>query len=482
MSSSPNRSADSPKGVSTTNRILLAAYHFPPSAAVGGLRVTRFARYLPQFGWEPYVITVDDTNRDHEEGVDCSRLAGLEQVLITRTRALRGVLAFYGRVKSHLPGRPSQAVRVSLSPSSSHEGEGRQTEGRESLSHRLKRYAASFWFLLPDPEKNWSLPAAFSAIRLIRKHHIDYVLTSGPPFSVHFIGLAAKAFTNAKWVADFRDPWFEMLTGRAPQLRSKLSNEIEAWMEAKVMRGADKVLATTERMRKSMVERYPGLPADKFVYLPNGIDVGRTTEGSPVQKYKPLTITYAGTLYFDRTPEPLFEAFGSLVKEGKASTSDFRIKLLGSCRTIGGVDTKVVARRYNVEEAVEIIDRVPHGEAVEIMRRSHLLLVLAPPNHQLVLPAKIFDYFGSGSKLLALAEPGATSDLMLETGGGRCFSQNDVCGLKEYFHELLKDGQYRDLRNEPELFAKYDARHLTGQLVAELSDDHVHPEVARAQT
>jgi glycosyltransferase involved in cell wall biosynthesis len=249
-------------------------------------------------------------------------------------------------------------------------------------------------------------------------------------------------------------------------------------MEARVMHNADKVLATTERMRASMAQRYPTVPEDRFAWLPNGIDVSRFSDGGGVEKYGPLTVTYAGTLYFDRTPEPLFEAFGALVRQGHAKPSDFRIKLVGSCRTIGGVDTLAVARRHGVEDSVEIVDRVPHAEAVEIMRRSHLLLVLAPSNHQLVLPAKIFDYLGSGSKLLALAEPGATSDLMLETDAGRCFSQHDVHGMKEYFRELLTDGRYQELRNEPGRFARYDARALAGQLVSELSDSSAHAHAA----
>jgi glycosyltransferase involved in cell wall biosynthesis len=250
------------------------------------------------------------------------------------------------------------------------------------------------------------------------------------------------------------------------------------WMEARVIHGADRVLTTTERMRASMVRRYPTVPEDRFVCLPNGIDPGPLSGGRAVDKYGRFTVTYAGTLYYDRTPEPVFAAFGRLIREGRARSSDFCIKLVGSCRSIGGEDTMAVARRHGVEEAVEIVDRVPHAEAVEIMRRSHLLLVLAPPNHQLVLPAKIFDYLGSGSKLLALAEPGATSDLMLETDAGRCFSQRDVNGMKEYFRELLTDGRYQELRNEPGRFARYEARALAGQLVSELSDSTAHSDAA----
>jgi glycosyltransferase involved in cell wall biosynthesis len=221
-------------------------------------------------------------------------------------------------------------------------------------------------------------------------------------------------------------------------------------------------------MRATMMQRHPDMLAGKVVHLPNGIDLEQIPDDC-VEKYGPLTITYAGTLYFDRTPEPLFQAFGELMSEGSAQAGDFRIKLVGNCRSIGGADTMEVARRYGIESAVEFSGRVPRAEAIRIMRRSHLLLVLAPPNHDLVLPAKIFDYLGSGSKLLALAGHGATADLMRETGAGMCVAPNDVPALKRYLGDLLKSGRYRCLRNEPASFARYDVRASAGQLAAELS-------------
>jgi glycosyltransferase involved in cell wall biosynthesis len=335
--------------------------------------------------------------------------------------------------------------------------------------NRLKRYVISLVVRLPDEQKNWSFLAIPSAIHAIRKHRIEWILTSGPPFSVHLIGLIASLLTNARWVADFRDPWIEMLGERVPGTRSWLSDRLEEWMEATVLNRADRVLTTTKRIRGSMIARHPSIPEHKFAYLPNGIDVERLVAADQTEKFESLTITYAGTLYFDRTPEPLFQAFSELVREGHATQNDFRIKLVGNCRYIAGVETLELAQRYGIRSAVEVIDRVPHAEAIRIMQRSHLLLVLAPPNHDLVLPAKIFDYLGSGSKLLALAGAGATADLIRETGAGACFSPSDVTELKRYFHGLLEGRQYQDLRNEPGSFARYDARSLTGQLVAELS-------------
>ena len=446
-------------------RILLALYHFPPDSAVGGLRVAKFARTLPELGWEPYVLTVQDEYR--EQGLDPERLKGLENVPTVKTRELPTLMDLYSLLRIRLRGKTSAEDIGAASVGSR---TVRRAGSRESSLQRLKRYAASLSLMLPDEKKNWSLYAAMRAVRLIRAHDIDWIYTSGPPFSVHVIGLVAKAMTRVRWVADFRDPWIELLQERSPLRRSALSDRLEHWMEASVMTHADKVITTTDRMRESFASRYPTLPHDKFVCLPNSIDSQRLNVDEAVEKYAPLTITYAGTLYFDRTPEPLFRAVGALIEQGKVRAQDIRLKFIGYCRHIEDVETMTVARRYGLESVVEIADAVPHSEAIRIMRRSHLLLVLAPERHKLVVPAKIYDYLGSGTKVLALAEAGATVDLMRETDCGRCFSQSDTAGLQAYLLELLAEGRFRDLRNEPSSFAKYDVKCLTERLVCELTN------------
>jgi glycosyltransferase involved in cell wall biosynthesis len=283
------------------------------------------------------------------------------------------------------------------------------------------------------------------------------------------IGFVVRMFTGTKWIADFRDPWVEMLAERSHHTRSALSDALEQRMEAAVMRRADMVLLTSERMRRAVAGRYPGLPDGKFVCLPNGIDLRQTVRREAPDRNTPLTITYAGTLYFERTPAPLFQAFGELVQEGKVKLAEFRIKLVGNCGYVDGEPTQEMARRFGIQDAVDLLDWLPRADAVRLMQQSHLLLVLAPPNHRLLLPAKLFDYVGSGTQVLAIADPGATTDFVRETGCGSCFAQGDIQGLKDYLHDLLMSGRYRDLRNDPDAFARYDARRLSGQLASMLS-------------
>src|SRR5882762_736658 len=53
----PNRkniASDSP------NSVLIVAFHFPPQAGSSGqLRALKFCRYLPEFGWQPSVLTLN---------------------------------------------------------------------------------------------------------------------------------------------------------------------------------------------------------------------------------------------------------------------------------------------------------------------------------------------------------------------------------------------------------------------------------------
>ena len=98
-----------------------------------------------------------------------------------------------------------------------------------------------------------------------------------------------------------------------------------------------------------------------------------------------------------------------------------------------------------------------------------------PPVHMLVVPAKLFDYLGSGSTILALAAPGATADLMTETRCGRCFDESDVQGITEYLAELLTNEAFRNLRNDPNSFSRYQTRHLTGRLAAEMAQADADP-------
>ena len=148
-------------------------------------------------------------------------------------------------------------------------------------------------------------------------------------------------------------------------------------------------------------------------------------------------------MYKGRTPEPLFAAIGGLIREGHIKESDVRIKLVGDCGFIDGIPTMSVAKRASWS------GRRGRNPRCGSSRRGrsdyaefHLLLVISPELHRLIVPAKLYDYLGAGSRWL-LAEPGATTDLIQETGSGECFSLSDVAGLRSHVHWSHHDGKRR---------------------------------------
>ena len=441
-------------------RILLASYYFPPDAAVGGLRIAKFARFLPDFGWHPLVITVRDEYR--EQGFDEGRLEGLDGVPTFRTHELPRVWRRLKGLLRWLPGRPQASV---VTGDQARRTRTTYTPRHETVVERVKRWLISLTVLLPDEKKHWAGRAAFTAVGLIRRMNVQYVLTSGPPFSTHFIGLMAVCFTKAAWIADFRDPWIDMLPDRVRFTRSRLSDFMERWMELLVAKSADQIVLTTPRMLEAFRARYPSIDRNRFVCVSNGIDADRFAS-VPEVKPTPLTITYTGSLYFDRTPEPLFRAVSDLLGTGRITRGDICIQLVGKCGAIEGTETRTVVHQYGLDGIVHVLEPIPYDEAIRFMRRSHLVLVLAPKRHRLVVPAKIYDYLGSGSAVLAIAEDGATADLIAETGCGRCFSEADVDGLREYLGGLIEDGSFRTLGNKPTAFVAFDARRLAGTLAA----------------
>jgi len=329
----------------------------------------------------------------------------------------------------------------------------------------MKRYLLSL-LVLPDLHNGWIPTATLSAVRTVRRDGIDWIVTSCPPYSVHLIGLAVKSLTGTRWVADFRDPWMTA-DPKALGPMSALSIRIESWLERKVVEKSDLVVFNTDRLRNAYVRRYAHLPEGKFVYIPNGIaEWGSPTAGEPEAKYDVFTLSYTGSLYVGRSPEPIFQSVASLIQSGKLKPDGIRIMLVGDCRQLEGVPMSSVVDKYGLGSVVEVRDAVPQAEAAEIVRRSHLALLFAP-NLAFQIPAKIYDYFSAGTRILAITDEGATADLVRQTGTGATFSTDDVAEIAKFIHDEMTAPRSTDGKPSATLL-RFDAGKLTEELVGHL--------------
>lgn len=368
---------------------------------------------------------------------DPERLQGLKKIKIIRTNLLPGINNLYLQLKNSWFRKKFQENifeknLIESTPAFDKEN----VEEDEKLNQRIKRYVISLLLALPDSNRNWIIPATFHAVREIKREKINCVITTSPPVSVNLIGLLVKIITGVKWVADFRDPWLNEAGNKRLHPTCALSLKIERYLEKKVLQKADSVLTTTEKLRDRYREQYNNLPKDKFITVYNGFDENAFSGLSNLRKYKKFTLTYAGTLYLGRTPQPVFIAIKNLIEQDKISQEKICIKLIGNCDNIDGCSTSEMIHSYGLDTVVEVLKPVPYSKVLEIISKSHIALLFAP-NQAMQIPAKLYDYIGAGIPVLALADPGATASLINTKKIGKAFEPDDVKGIADFLLQAV---------------------------------------------
>jgi glycosyltransferase involved in cell wall biosynthesis len=342
----------------TTRNLLLLTYHFPPSAASGTFRMLGFARHLPAHGWNVAVIAPPEMPWDPVDP----------------------------RLLEQLPAETAY----------------------HPVPYPKELPKALRWVA---PYSVW-LPRAWLACRrLLARHRPDAVLTSGPPHVIHLLGLALKRFHRLPWVADFRDPWVSQ--GKARRLSLN-----ERWLlhwERRVMRRADRILANAPNACALLQRLYPQQAA-KIVSLTNGFDPAASEVLSPGSHGGTIRMLHAGEVYAGRDPRPLLDALAELKKDSPRADLAFRLEILGKVH-LRGVDLDDEIRRRDLSESVTVRAHLPYQEALDEMRRASVLVLFDSPGRTIGVPAKLYEYFGAGRPILALAErDGDTANILRESG------------------------------------------------------------------
>jgi glycosyltransferase involved in cell wall biosynthesis len=422
-------------------KLLLVSYHFPPDAEVGGLRVQKFAKYLPLYGWEPFVLSVDESYyplKDFErvKDVNCK---------VFRTKMMLNPRQTYTKLKSLI----SFATRKT---GNSADGNPRMIEEgalelRERSISEFKRFILSLLWL-PDDRTGWILPAVLRGLVLIKKYGIETLMTTSPPHSVQIIGYLLKRITGCRWVIDFRDPWTLFLEKKRGGV-----NTIQRWLEAKVIHHADVVITATDFVRECYLRVYPDLPREKFICVPNGFDLEDMVLAktrNPVKDEK-LTISYLGEFYVGRSPEVFLRAVSDLVRNGKIPFGQLRLRFIGKVRYFGRKSLEALLLELGLSSITEIIDQVPHTKAMEYVVNSKVLLVFSP--NPFMQPMKVFEYMASGAFVIAFTPPGALADLVRGYSKGIVVDYDDFDGAKMamlrcYDMFVHSEGRERNLSQE----------------------------------
>ncbi len=413
-----------------TRKILIVSYHFPPDAEVGGIRPAKFAKYLSEFGWTPYVLTIRER---HIVTKDFNRLKDLGGVRVFRTRVWPNFMEILLGVRNWMATR--------LCPRGS-QNDGRPPDLRlrkEKSSNRFTRFLGRVLgsiFELPDKKVGWLIPAVWKGFWLIRKEKIGIIFATAPPPTAGVVGFILVKLTRAKLVMDLRDPWDLHERKGAGSNRTKFSDAIERWLEKKLTCDSTKIISVTEHYTELLRSSYPNLPKDHFCTVWNGFDsVDFEFNGYPDTEIDRFIVSYLGTFYCGRTPKEFLEAMGELVKEGTISRDLIKINFIGAVRYAEGLSVEDLIKRNGLEGCVNLSDTIPYRESLAQMKKSNVLLLFAPEQYY-DIPGKAFEYLGARRQILCFTKDGATADLIRRTGSGLVVDPYNVGEIKNAISEL----------------------------------------------
>jgi glycosyltransferase involved in cell wall biosynthesis len=361
---------------------------------------------LPAYGWRPVVVT---TGADVRGVQDQGLLEGLPHDLILyRTPVadfLQGGSKLWSWVRhlGRLWSRPTQRAATSSAPAVN----GQAKKGWVDWTSR--------WLQVPDLAIGWLPWGLRAARRAARRHRCRAIYSSAPHWTAHLIALLTKRSTGLPWVADFRDPW------RANPFRQypyPSVDRYDAWLERRVVAGADWVVCNTDSVRRDFRTRFPAEP-DKFVTVPNGFEPDEFLKLEPRRAVDRDTVvlTHAGCFYSVRRPDPLFQAL-RLIRDRRACPERLALQLVGS-PTYDGKPLQPIAARYGIEDLLILPGEVPHRHALELMRGSDILLLVgfSGAGAEYQVPGKLYEYFGVGHPILALAPgDGAIAEVLNAAG------------------------------------------------------------------
>ena len=358
-------------------RVLIITYYWPPNGGAGVYRWLKLSKLLPEHGWQPVIYTPENPEVVADDpGLLKDVRADIEVVKRPITEPFNLYKRFTGR-------STKEKVQVGFL------NEKKQGGWKEDLALWVRSN-----FFIPDARVWWVRPSVKFLKEYLREHPVDAIITTGPPHSMHLIGLELKRALGVKWIADFRDPWTDIDFYAQLKLTSWADAKHKR-LEGEVLREADQVLTVSWHWADDLRK----LGAGNVEVVTNGYDPD-DLPSPPEPVDEAFSLVHIGSLSPTRNAPELWAALKMICGEDPAFAAKFKL------RFVGPVDHTIAE---SVENAglgahLERTGRVTHVEAMRQMQRARVLLLLVndTPNLLGILPGKLFEYVSTGRPILVI--------------------------------------------------------------------------------
>lgn len=405
-----------------------------PAGGSGIQRWLKFVKYLRNFNIEPIVYTVEDAKYPI---VDTT----LKKDLPENLTVLRNSIWEPNDLLSVFKKKETKTSAGFLDPN-------------PSLIGQVMQYVRANYFI-PDARRFWVKPSVNKLKKYLKENTIDVIITTGPPHSLHLIGLKLKKELGLKWVADFRDPWTDIDYFHQLPLTQK-SKAIHHQLEQEVLRYANAVLVVGKTMKKNY-EKF----SNNIHVITNGFDAEESRETNVILDKK-FSITHIGLMNDDRNPEVLWKALSELCKEDKEFTEDLEIKLIG--KIAKGVKKSLETHQF---KNITKITYLPHKKAQQQQQTSQVLLLAVNkvPSAKGIITGKIFEYLQAKRPILAVGpEDGDLAEILAKTNSGTIVGFDDVVKMKKEIKLLYNQYKKGILEVNSKNIEQYHRKKLTEKL------------------
>lgn len=389
-------------------------------------RWLKLSKYLPEYGWEPIIYTPENPEPNATDEALLKEIPAGITVLKKRIIEPYGIYKFLSGKKK---GEKIEANIIS-------------GERKSSFAGKLFSFIRGNFFV-PDPRCLWIGPSARYLRKYIKKHHVDAVITSGPPHSMHLIARKLKRRCDIKWIADFRDPWTEIFYFKHLPLLGITASRHKT-LELDVLRDAELIVTVSGNMSESFrkrLEKAGTEPGNKIRVIPNGFDLQDFRNAKKVSELpeyelikEKFMLVHTGILADNGNPDILWSVLGEMC----TTLQGFKEKL--QIRVMGQTDSSVISdiEKNGLTGNFVNMGYVAHSLIPTWQRAADLLLLplRKEPEASSILTGKFFEYLASGREILAFGpEDGNLADAIRETGCGV------ICGWND--REKIKDTVYK---------------------------------------
>ena len=416
-------------------RVLIIVYYWPPTGGSGVQRWVKFAKHLRSFGWEPVIFTPDKpfvTERDE------SLLKDIPSDIEVIRHPVFEISKYFG-------GAPT-------APTSS-------AQAKPSLFSKIKKAVGNYVrgnYFIPDPRILWLRPSVKFLTKYLQQNPVNAIVSSGPPHSLHLIAKQLKEKTGTPWVADFRDPWLEILNFHGFSTSPSVIAKHTALFKG-VINTADATIAAHPSVQQSFQ-----LQTKQPVHLiTNGYDIADIQAAIPAQvENSKFNMVFVGIFYGILNSSLFWEAIQELLKENTAFSKQLTITFVGKAQQQVMDDLQ----KYELLPYCEFTGYVNHNIAVGYEKAADVLLLFTPskPEFKYVIPGKVFEYMAVNKPVLCVAEGDNDSALIIkQANAGAIVSPKDKAGIKAAILKLYQAHQSGTVTSVSSGYEKYERKAQT---------------------